>query len=63
MYPRLLRFRDLENFVTGNLQNHFPYWDSVLQGYSKDKEIDGFISEGLSKPLISLLSAFQYGFP
>ena len=61
--PSLLRFRDFKNFVAGNLQNHFPYFDSVFLGYSKQEEIDGFISEGLSKSLISLLSAFQYGFP
>jgi len=46
--PRMLRFRDPDSFVAGNLSACVPQWRSVLENYPKKEEILSYINDGVN---------------
>ena len=45
--PSMLRFRNPEKFISGNLSGCLPHWKLVLKDYPKASEIFRYVSEGV----------------
>ena len=43
----MLRFRNPEKFISGNLSGCLPHWKLVLKDYPKASEIFRYVSEGV----------------
>ena len=44
----MLRFRNPENFITGNLSECLPHWEVILKDYPKAEEIFCYVSQGIN---------------
>lgn len=45
--PQMLRFRDPEKFVAGNISNYSTRWSEIVQNYPKVEDILRYVSEGI----------------
>ena len=45
--PHWLSFRNPDKFIAGEVHNHVPYWEHILQHHTQRAEIGSYITKGV----------------